>query len=275
MLRAIFVVLFISSFAICFNSHYVQLCKKNLSTNRPSTQRLTVNCQLLNRVQVNLVGSPPRIQDLNTLFSRRIVLTILDLACYKDQFEALQRLRSCPETIDLVLCSNDGGVEPVHSYYLAFKAPKFWAQIAYQVDNLVVRSNESAEEQHLTSSFHTLHTAENIELHVPRLLVPDISARMLHIVVSTLYANDVKLDYDLCWQLLAMAHKFELDMLADTCLDFLSVTLCTSNCVLLLRVALKFEHRLAKIAYCYILHHFDEVCCLVYNAINCTIIFFL
>ena len=73
---------------------------------------------------VNSVDMPVR-ADVPALINQSFALTNLELPCYKDQFQALQRLRFISETIDLILCTTDGSIEPVHSYYLAFMAPKF------------------------------------------------------------------------------------------------------------------------------------------------------
>ena len=194
-------------------------------------------------------------QDLTPLTSSQIGLTNPHLTSYGNAFETLQRLRSCPETVDLVLATDDGHIEPVHSYYLAMKAPKFWAQIGPQVDSLVAGQSPLPS----GTSWHILYSDESVPLSVPRILVPDISGRMLSIVVSTIYRGEVQLDYDLSWQLLGLAHHFELDMLADTCLDYLAKNLSADNAVQLMQVALKFGHGLASIAYQYILQHFSEV----------------
>lgn len=183
---------------------------------------------------------------------RPIGLVDLRLGSFESSFEALQGIRSRQETVDLVLSTADGSTEPVHSYYLALKAPKFWAQMAQQVERVRASGPES-------SSCHVLKCPENVSLTVPRILVADISGPMLKVVVSSLYRGAMQLDVSMSWRLLALAHKFELDLLADACLNFLAGTLSVENCTRLMQVALKFGHPLAGRSYRFLVGHFSQV----------------
>ncbi|KAJ6219095.1 hypothetical protein RDWZM_004907 [Blomia tropicalis] len=182
-----------------------------------------------------------------------IALTEHNVANYINQLETIKQLRSFPGTSDLVLSTYDGWNEPIHSYYLALKAPKFWQSIYEQIETII-----TDDEQH-PDSFYCIRTDENISINVPRVLVPDIEGRMLSIIVRTMYAGTVRLDYDLCWELLELANRFHLDFLISTCLDYLQRTLNINNCVLLLQTGLKFDHQLSSTSYRFILRNFIQI----------------
>ena len=115
------------------------------------------------------------------------------------------------------------------------------------------------EYQNDFSEMIALQTCENIVLKVPKVTIPNLDRQMLKIVVDTMYASNVKLDYPLAWQLLHLATKFNLDFLINTCLTYLSQKIAMKNCVLLFLVGLRFKHQLGLTAYRYILIHFVKV----------------
>lgn len=183
--------------------------------------------------------------DSDCIESNSIQLAQFDLESYQNPFNTIQQLRKYNETVDLVLATPDGGFEPVHSYYIAVKAPKFWNQIcAHQDERTVVE----------------LRTSENVRVMVPKVVIPNIDQQMLKIVIDTMYAGKVTLNYTLTWQLLHLASKFNLDFLINTCLNYLSHKLALKNCVMLFKVGLRYKHQLAYTAYHYIQANFVKVC---------------
>lgn len=200
-----------------------------------------------------LPPSEPSVDVAAPLTSYSIGFNTLNATSFTSQLEALQNLSSYPETVDLVLTTADGTIEPVHTFYLAFKAPKFWAQqIAPKVGRIKMTKQYSADD------VHQLRTSEGIIVQAPKVLIANTSGEMLHVIISSIYQRkDVKLDCNLSWVILAIAKDLELDFLVKKCLSYLSGTLGPENCVQLMQVGLQFGHRLANTAYHFLLQHFQ------------------
>ena len=181
------------------------------------------------------------------------------------QLEALQHLSAAfPETVDLVLATADGATEPVHAFYLAMKAPKFWSQqIVPQIDRFKQQQQQKQQQQKSGQPVvHRLLTSEQLVHEVPRVLLKGISGQMLHIIVGSMYhrAGCLKLDYGLAWQLLPIGRDYELDFLLKKCFKCLAGQLSAGNAVQVMQVALRFGHQpLATAAYRYILLHFHDI----------------
>lgn len=222
----------------------------------------------------DLVNLDPVLIDLNdsdnehaeqsaNQFNNAIQLSMIDFNCYEDINQTVKQLRKFNETIDLILATNDNGFEPVHIYYLALKAPKFWYKIKFDWMKLpnelsLIINDEQVKIKQL--ELINLYTDEGFVLKVPKLIIPNLSGQMLKIIIDSMYNEPVKLNYSLAWRLLQIGQEFSLDFLTNKCLNYLQNNHITlKNCVLLFQVGLKFRHQLANAAYQFLLINIFKV----------------
>lgn len=199
------------------------------------------------------------VESSNNHTNTTIKLSMIDFDCYNDIDKTIKQLRKFNETIDLILATEDGGFEPIHIYYLALKAPKFWYKIKYDWMKLSDENNDN-EKQSKQLEMVDLYSDEGFLLKVPKLIIPNLSGQMLKIIIDAMYNEQVLLDYSLVWKLLQIGQEFNLDFLTNKCLNYLQNNHITlKNCVLLFQVGLKFRHQLANVAYKFLLINIFKV----------------
>lgn len=187
-------------------------------------------------------------------------LSMIDFNRFRDGYEAIQQLRNRFKEIDLIVASEDGVLIPIHSDFLAKKAPKFWSRIHQYLDD-EGRRKELIENVRLRNN-------EGMTIEVPKLTVPNLDGRMLSIIFESMFhcadqqSNRIKpIDLRLTMKLLRIGEELGLDFLLETCLN----NLCDPgkiklyNSVLLFQIGLHFDHRLANISYQFILDNLSKV----------------
>lgn len=185
-------------------------------------------------------------------------LATLDWRAYENVRERVSfmnlahQLRSQAETIDLVLCTPDGGHEPVHRYMIATRARKLWATIVTVIEE---------EESSTAVAPSVSYTNEQMCMVTPKVVLQGFDRRTLSIVVSGIYGQrtPVSFSYDLAFRLMKLGAHYQLNFLLDSCARLLGRSISLANCCLLLQVGLKFQMSLAHRAYTFIVTNFGRL----------------
>ncbi|OTF77094.1 hypothetical protein BLA29_006876 [Euroglyphus maynei] len=207
-----------------------------------------------------MIEPPPSIDNMISYHQQTIGLLKINFDDYEDQYKAIGQLRKHDETIDLILWTIDGGHEPVHQYFLAWRAPKFWQRLIEQqqqcmnLQSTIIINDESAE-----NKFPNIR-----RLFVPKefigetILLPILIDSMYRIESNNNDNNQQLFDYRMAWKLLKIADEFQLDFLLRDCIQYFHCRIGLSNCIDLWKVGLKFyQHsygqQLAKCSYRFLL----------------------
>uniref|UniRef100_T1L3P7 Kelch-like protein diablo n=1 Tax=Tetranychus urticae TaxID=32264 RepID=T1L3P7_TETUR len=152
-----------------------------------------------------------------------------DWASYLDRSIVLQNLRKSYSFCDILLVSSDNREFPAHLTVLSALGPNF--------------SN-------------VLQSQLNDEKSLERIKLPNISGFVLSALIDCAYKGVFSIPYNRVWDVLATAEEFEMESIITACCNFLVHHLNRENCIELLYLGIKHNHKIRTLAWSMIKREF-------------------